>query len=79
MKHKQPVILSDLAAIGGILAFALMGLGIAIATIAAIIGPFIVHIVVCVKTNWAAMLIIGLVIPPVGWVHGVGVIFGFWG
>lgn len=45
---------------------------------AVIFIPFIVHVVVTVKTNWAAMLILGLVLPPVGWMHGVGVIFGFW-
>ena len=46
--------------------------------IAVIVGPFIAHVVVTVKTNWSAMLIIGLVVPPVGWVHGVGIILGIW-
>jgi hypothetical protein len=46
--------------------------------LAIVFVPFVVHVVVTVKANWAAMLIIGLIIPPVGWVHGVGVIFGFW-
>jgi len=40
--------------------------------------PLIVHVVSTVKSNWAAMLIIGLVIPPVGWVHGVGLMLGWW-
>ena len=75
MRQKQPIFLGDLAALGGVLAFALMWLGL----LAAIIAPFIVHIVVCVKTNWAAMLILGLIIPPVGWVHGAGIILGLWG
>lgn len=47
--------------------------------VATFLIPMIVHIVVCVQTNWAAMLILGLVCFPVGWVHGVGVIFGVWG
>lgn len=38
----------------------------------------IVHVVSCVMTNWAAMLIIGLVFFPVGIVHGSGVILGIW-
>jgi hypothetical protein len=38
----------------------------------------IVHIWVCVATNWAAMLIAGLFIFPVGIVHGSGVMLGFW-
>jgi hypothetical protein len=54
-------------------------IALVIAGIAVTIVPFIVHIVVCVKANWAAMLIIGLVIPPVGWVHGAGIILGVWG
>jgi hypothetical protein len=40
--------------------------------------PIIIHIIQCVKDDWAAMLIIGLIVPPVGWVHGVGILFGVW-
>lgn len=55
-------------------------LAVAIGLLAAVtIIPFIFHIVQCVKDDWASMLIIGLVIPPVGWVHGVGIMFGIWG
>ncbi len=46
--------------------------------VAVTIVPFIAHIYVTVKINWAAMLILGLVIPPIGWVHGVGIILGMW-
>ena len=66
---------SGIGAAGAMLAMTIVWLAVA----AAIIAPMIVHIVVCVKANWAAMLIVGLVFPPVGWVHGVGIIFGFWG
>jgi 1,4-dihydroxy-2-naphthoate octaprenyltransferase len=38
----------------------------------------IVHVWTCVATNWAAMLIIGLMCFPVGVVHGTGIILGFW-
>jgi hypothetical protein len=55
-------------------------LAVAIGLLAAVtIIPFIFHIVQCVQDDWASMLIIGLVFPPVGWVHGVGIMFGVWG
>jgi hypothetical protein len=38
----------------------------------------VVHLWVCVATNWAAMLIVGLFIFPVGIVHGSGIMLGFW-
>lgn len=38
----------------------------------------VVHIVVCISTNWAAMLIAGLVFFPVGIVHGTGIMLGWW-
>ena len=40
------------------------------------LGSMVVHIVACVSANWAAMLIIGLVVPPVGMVHGTGILLG---
>lgn len=40
--------------------------------------PLLAHILVCVTTNWAAMLILGLVFFPVGWVHGAGILAGIW-
>jgi hypothetical protein len=38
----------------------------------------VVHVWVCVATNWAAMLIVGFVFFPVGLVHGSGVMLGIW-
>lgn len=38
----------------------------------------VAHVISCVASNWAAMLIAGLVFFPVGIVHGTGVILGFW-
>lgn len=38
----------------------------------------IVHVFVCVSTNWAAMLIIGIVCFPIGIIHGSGVMLGIW-
>lgn len=42
------------------------------------IAALVAHVIACVMTNWAAMLIAGLVFFPVGIVHGTGVIFGWW-
>ena len=42
------------------------------------IAALVAHVIACVATNWAAMLIAGLVFFPVGIVHGTGVIFGWW-
>lgn len=38
----------------------------------------LVHVWVCVATNWAAMLIVGTFVFPVGIIHGSGVMLGFW-
>ncbi|RJO72892.1 MAG: hypothetical protein C4523_02660 [Myxococcales bacterium] len=38
----------------------------------------VTHIYVTVATNYAALLILGLVFPPVGVVHGIGIWFGWW-
>lgn len=41
-------------------------------------AALVIHVVTCVATNWAAMLIIGLIFFPVGVIHGTGVAFGIW-
>lgn len=35
------------------------------------------HVIKCVAINWAAMLIIGIVIPPIGILHGAFIAFHF--
>ncbi len=47
-------------------------------------GPLIRHVVWCVQMadvtgSAIALLIVGLVIFPVGWIHGVSVLLGFGG
>jgi hypothetical protein len=42
------------------------------------IVALLAHVVVCVTTNWAAMLIIGIVFFPVGILHGTGIMLGLW-
>lgn len=44
--------------------------------------PFGAHIIFCIKAAaWTgsaiALLIVGIVIPPVGWLHGLCTLFGF--
>ncbi len=56
-------------------------LAVAVA-ISAVFGPYITHIVWCIdkasETGSAiALLIVGIVIAPVGWLHGVCVLLGF--
>lgn len=48
------------------------------------IGPLVQHVVWCInqadQTGSAiALLIVGLIIAPVGWLHGVSVLFGLGG
>ncbi len=47
-------------------------------------GPLIVHIVWCIQTasetgSAIALLIVGLLFFPVGWIHGMSIILGFGG
>ncbi len=58
-------------AIGGLI---LIGIGVAIA------AAWVTHIVICIAANTAsavALLIIGVVIPPVGVVHGLSYWLGY--
>lgn len=55
-----------------------------IIALAALAGPVIVHIVWCINAaaytgSAIALLIAGLVITPIGWLHGVSVIIGLGG
>ena len=47
-------------------------------------GPLIVHIVWCIQMaaetgSAIALLIVGLLFFPVGWIHGMSIILGFGG
>jgi len=44
----------------------------------AILGAYITGIVHSAMTSNVVMLILDLVIPPVGIIHGVGIWFGAW-
>ena len=52
------------------------------ASLVALVAPFIYHIVWSIKMasetgSAIALLIIGVVIPPVGWAHGVSLLLGW--
>jgi len=44
----------------------------------AALGPFIYHLVYCFQTEKYLLLVAGAIVPPVGWFHGLGVVFGWW-
>ena len=51
------------------------------------LGPLIIHVVWCVQLaseyseNWNALvlLVAGVIVAPVGWVHGMSILLGFGG
>ena len=49
-------------------------LGIALA----MLSPWIYHLVYCFKNHEYVLLIAGAVIPPVGWIHGLGAFLNWW-
>ena len=42
------------------------------------IAPIISHIVYCFKAGSYVLLLAGVIVPPVGWFHGIGLAFGLW-
>jgi hypothetical protein len=44
----------------------------------AIVSPWVYHLVYCFKSEKYVLLIAGAIIPPVGWLHGLGAFFGWW-
>ena len=42
------------------------------------ISPWIYHLIYCFKNHEYVLLIAGAVIPPVGWIHGLGAFFNWW-
>ena len=42
------------------------------------IAPIISHIVYCFKDESYVLLLAGVLVPPVGWFHGIGLFFGWW-
>ena len=42
------------------------------------IVPFFNHIYYCFTKHEYLLLLIGVIIAPIGWIHGLGNIFGWW-
>ena len=42
------------------------------------IAPILNHIVYCFKAGSYVLLLAGVLVPPVGWFHGLGLAFGWW-
>lgn len=66
--------------IGLILAIVVIWITLALVSLV----PMIKHILWCIEAaddtgSAIALLIAGLIIPPVGWVHGVSILLGFGG
>ena len=43
-----------------------------------LVAPWIYHLVYCFKQQEYILLIAGGIIPPIGWLHGLGAFFGWW-
>lgn len=55
-------------------------IAIIIAAFAAVftsLAAWVTHVVVCIKTSSWILMVFGIVVPPIGFVHGVGSWFGW--
>ena len=42
------------------------------------LGPWINHIYYCFTHHEYVLLLVGTVIIPIGWIHGLGAFFNWW-
>lgn len=42
------------------------------------VGTWLTHIIVCIKTSSWLFLIAGALFFPIAWIHGLGIWLGFW-
>lgn len=40
------------------------------------IGAWIQHVITCIMNHEWILLAFGIFVPPIGWIHGIGVWFG---
>ncbi len=64
------------------LSYIVGGVLFTVAGLALVFGPFVTHIVWCINAaaetgSAIALLIIGVLIAPVGWLHGVALWLGY--
>ena len=45
-------------------------------TISLVLFAWVTHVLVCIKTGAWVLMLFGLFVPPIGWIHGVGYWFG---
>jgi hypothetical protein len=43
-----------------------------------VVGPWVYHLVYCFKQQEYILLLVGGIIPPIGWIHGLGAFLGWW-
>lgn len=54
-----------------------MVVGVAsMAIILTVIAAWVTHILVSIKASAWVLLIVGIFVPPIGWIHGIGAWFG---
>jgi len=44
----------------------------------AIISPWFYHLYYCFTNKEYVLLLVGALIAPIGWIHGLGAFLGFW-
>ena len=53
-------------------------LAIVLGVIFITLAPMLNHIVYCFTDESYVLLLAGVLVPPVGWFHGIGLFFGWW-
>jgi hypothetical protein len=48
-----------------------------IAFLLSVIAAWATHVIVCINSSAWVLLVVGIVVPPIGYLHGVGIWFGF--
>lgn len=67
--NKRENTLKDVGYIGAVLA--------AFAFVFTTVAAWVTHVVVCIKSASWILLVFGIVMPPIGFIHGIGTWFGW--
>jgi hypothetical protein len=49
----------------------------AIAIVLTTVAAWATHVIVCINSSAWILLVVGIVVPPIGLLHGVGIWFGW--
>ena len=52
------------------------GIFTSVFVLCSIIAAWMTHVIICIQTASWILLVIGIFVPPIGWVHGFGIWFG---